>query len=182
MNDSVLKTQKKYWWIPLFSGIALLVFGLWSISAPLESFKSLTIVFGLLILMSGVFEVYVSLKNRNVMFDYLSYLSGGVLNIVLGLLLIANPQTILWVINLIIGFWMIYKGGVQITRALALKKQQSTRWKNGLIWGIVLVLLAAILLWHPEIIGITIAFWISIAFIFVGVIRIYLAFKMREMR
>jgi len=182
MNDAVLKPQKKYWWIPLFSGIALLVFGLWSLSAPLESFKSLTIVFGLVILISGVFEMYVSLKNRHVMFDYLSYLSGGVLNFVLGLLLVVNPEALLWVINLIIGFWLIFKGGEQISRALALKKQHSTRWKNGLIWGIALVVLAAVLLWHPEIIGITIAFWISIAFVFVGVIRIYLAFKMREIR
>lgn len=182
MNDPVLKSQKSYWWIPLLSGIALLVFGVWSLSAPLESFKSLTIVFGLLILLSGVFEVYMALKNRTVVFDYLAYLSGGVLNIVLGLLLIANPETLLWLINLIIGFWLIYKGGVQINKAFSLKKQHSSRWKNVLLWGIALLILAAVLLWHPEIIGITIAFWISIAFIVVGVVRIYLALKMRELR
>jgi len=44
-----------------------------------------------------------------------------------------------------------------------------------------LVVIAAALLWHPEIIGITIAIWTAIAFIFIGIFRIYLAFRLREL-
>lgn len=181
MNNLMNESRKNYWWMSLISGMALLIFGLWFFVAPLESFQSLTIVFGVIILLVGLSEVYLSLKNRKSVFDYMSYLWGGLLNVVLGVLLISSPETILWIISIVIGFWLIFKGGEQIKRAIRLKKQQSGNWKAVLIFGIVLVLVAAALLWHPEIIGITIAVWTAIAFIFIGIFRIFLAFRLREL-
>jgi len=172
---------KHYWWIPLVSGLTLLFFGIWFLVAPLDSFKSLTIVFGSVILLSGAYEIYTALKNRKVVFDYLSFLWGGLLNVILGILLIVNPQALLWIISLLIGFWLIFKGGEQVKKAFLLKKKGSHHWKGTLVFGIVLILFAALLLWHPEIIGFTIAFWTSIAFIIIGVFRIYLAFKLKEL-
>lgn len=181
MNNLMNESRKNYWWMSLISGMALLIFGLWFFVAPPESFQSLTIVFGVIILLVGLSEVYLSLKNRKSVFDYMSYLWGGLLNVVLGVLLISSPETILWIISIVIGFWLIFKGGEQIKRAIRLKKQQSGNWKAVLIFGIVLVLVAAALLWHPEIIGITIAVWTAIAFIFIGIFRIFLAFRLREL-
>ena len=181
MNNLMNESRKNYWWMSLISGMALLIFGLWFLVAPLESFQSLTIVFGVIILLVGLSEVYLSLKNRKSVFDYMSYLWGGLLNVVLGVLLISSPETILWIISIVIGFWLIFKGGEQIKRAIRLKKQQSGNWKAVLVFGIVLVLVAAALLWHPEIIGITIAVWTAIAFIFIGIFRVFLAFRIREL-
>ena len=177
MNEN----RRSYWWMSLISGLALLIFGIWFFVAPLESFQSLAIVFGFIILIVGLSEVFISLKKRNVVFDYMSYLWGGLLNVVLGVLLISSPETILWVISIVIGFGLIFKGGEQIKRAIQLKKQNRSNWKAVLVFGIVLVVIAAALLWHPEIIGITIAIWTAIAFIFIGIFRIYLAFRLREL-
>ena len=114
--------------------------------------------------------------------DNLSFLWGGVLNIVLGILLILNPRTILVIISVLIGFWLIFKGGEQIKRAINLRKNKNSVWKRVLTLGILMILVAAILLWHPEIIGFTIARWTSIAFIIIGVFRIYLAFRLRAVK
>lgn len=179
---NVGNVNKQYWWIPLISGLTLLFFGIWFLLAPLDSFKSLTIVFGLIILLSGVYEMYIALRNRKVVLNYLSFLWGGVLNAILGLLLILNPEAILWIISLVIGFWLIFKGGEQIKRSFQLKKTNNPNWKGVLIFGIVLILIAAILLWHPAIIGFTIALWTSLAFILIGVFRIYLALQFRKMK
>ncbi len=181
MNTFMNENRKSYWWMSLISGLALLIFGIWFFVAPLESFQSLAIVFGFIILIVGLSEVFISLKKRNVVFDYMSYLWGGLLNVVLGVLLISSPETILWVISIVIGFGLIFKGGEQIKRAIQLKKQNRSNWKVVLVLGIVLVVIAAALLWHPEIIGITIAIWTAIAFIFIGIFRIYLAFRLREL-
>lgn len=173
--------NKHYWWIPVVSGLTLLFFGIWFLVAPLESFKSLTIVFGLIIMLSGVYEIYIALRNRKAVLNYISFLWGGVLNVILGILLILNPEAILWIISLVIGFWLIFKGGEQIKKAFQFKKAESKNWKGTLIFGIVLILIAAILLWHPEIIGFTIAIWTSLAFMLIGVFRIYLALQFRKM-
>lgn len=176
---SMVDRKKNYWWIPLLSGLILLFFGIWFFTAPLESFKTLSIVFGITILLSGIFEIYVALKNRSVVLDYWSYLWGGILNVFLGVLLILNPTTILIIISALIAFWLIFKGGERIKKAFDLKKIKNEKWQNTLWFGIALILIAVILLWHPQIIGFTIALWTSLAFILLGIIRIYLAFKIK---
>lgn len=183
MNSTNTKTkQSNYWWLPFISGLFLLFFGIWFLAAPLDNFKTLTIVFGIIVLISGILEIYVLLKNRDGWSNVLLYIWGGLLNVILGILLIANPQTILIIISYVIGFWLIFKGGEQIKRALNLRKNNSTIWKRVLTLGIVMIVLAAVLLWHPEIIGFTIALWTSLAFIMIGIIRMYLAFRLKDLK
>lgn len=178
---NTINGNKNYWWIPLLSGLILLFFGIWFFTAPLESFKTLSVVFGIIILFSGFFEIYVALKNRSLMLDYWSYLLGGVLNVFLGVLLILNPTTILIIISALIAFWLIFKGGERIKKAFDLKKAKDEKWQNTLLFGFGLLLIAVLLLWHPQIIGFTIALWTSLAFILLGIIRIYLAFKIKDL-
>jgi len=173
--------KKNYWWISLISGIVLLFFGIWFFSAPIDSFKTLSILFGVVLFSSGILEIYVALKNRKLVLDYWSYLLGGLLNVFLGLLLIINPTTILLIISVLISFWLIFKGGERIKRAIELKNANHENWKNPLIFGLILILSAAILLWHPNIIGFTIALWTAVSFILIGIFRIYIAFKIKEL-
>jgi len=58
-----------------------------------------------------------------------------------------------------------------------LKSPMESLTKLSLIFGIVLILLAAIFIWHPEVLGITIAFRTAMAFISLGFFRIILVFK-----
>jgi len=176
------RSSKNYWWIPFLSGFILLLFGIWFLIAPIESFHSLTIVFGIIMLISGIPELYILIKSQKGFIENLSFLLGGVLNIVLGILLIVNPRTILLIISILFGFWLIFKGGEQIKRAIKLRKNRNLVWKRVLTLGILMIVVAAILLWHPEIIGFTIALWTSIAFIMIGVFRIYLAFRLKSVK
>ena len=179
---NTVNASSRYWWIPLISGLTLLFFGLWFLLAPEESIRSVTIGFGLIILISGAFEIYTAFKHRKVVLNYLSFMGGGLLNVVLGILLILNPETILWVISLLIGIWLIFKGGEQVMRGFQLKKNTNPKWSNVLIFGFVLLLLGIVILWHPEVIGFSIALWAALAFIFIGVFRIYLAFQYRKLK
>jgi uncharacterized membrane protein HdeD (DUF308 family) len=61
---------------------------------------------------------------------------------------------------------------------MELRKESQKKWKWILLLGILLMLLAIILIWHPQVIGLTIIFWISISFISLGIFRIVLAFKL----
>jgi uncharacterized membrane protein HdeD (DUF308 family) len=174
--------SSKYWWIPLISGLTLLFFGLWFLLAPEESVRSVTIVFGLIILVSGAFEIYTAFNRRKTVINYLSFVWGGLLNVVLGVLLILNPETILWVISLLIGIWLIFKGGEQINRGFKLKKNKNPNWSRQVVFGVVLLVLGIVIIWHPEIIGFSIALWAALAFILIGVFRIYLALQYRKLK
>ena len=80
-------------------------------------------------------------------------------------------------ITILISLWLLFRGVIAIRNAVILKKANNQNYKYGLIFGIFLIMLAAIFLWHPEILGITIAFWTALAFISLGIFRIALVFN-----
>lgn len=178
-TDINSKKQKNLWWIPVVSGVFYLIFGTWLIKAPIGSFKTLTVIFGIFILASGIFETYFALKNKNSLYDQKNYIWGGILSAILGMLLISNPKAILITISMIISAALIFRGATNLYRSFNLKKQNNILWKRPLTSGIILILIAVALLWHPEIIGFTVAIWTAIAFIILGTFRIYLGYKLK---
>jgi uncharacterized membrane protein HdeD (DUF308 family) len=49
-------------------------------------------------------------------------------------------------------------------------------------WGIFLLFLAVIIIWHPLFLGIPIAIWAGMAFVVLGVFRIVVTFRLRKHR
>lgn len=179
-NIETHSERKNYWWIPLISGVLLVLFGVLLLQIPLESFATLTMLFGFIILVSGVYEIYFNIVNRKLIIDFQSLLWGGILNTILGLILILNPGIILVIISILIGFWLVLKGGELIRKAVELKKSGIKSWNRVMIVGILLLVIAILLIWHPQIIGITIALWTSLVFISLGIFRIFQAFRVRK--
>lgn len=179
-NIFIIDDKKNYWWLGLLSGILFLIFGLWIMASPIESFKALTIVFGSFTLLSGIIGLLFSFFNKSKHSSFYSFLFGGVFDVVLGLILIANPKTILVIITFIISAWIIYRAVFLIRAALAERAQRFDAWKTKMVYGISLLVLSIILLWHPEIIGITLGFWTALAFLFMGVFRVSLALKQKR--
>jgi uncharacterized membrane protein HdeD (DUF308 family) len=173
-TNSFAKTGSVAWWLTLVKGILLVVFGVWLIQSPGENLLKLSLVFGLLILSGGLLEVSLAFNNRKINQNWEWALISGVFDILLGAFLIANPAIILMLITILISLWLLFRGVIAIRNAVILKKANNQNYKYGLIFGIVLILLAAIFVWHPEVVGITIAFWTAMAFISLGIFRIIL--------
>lgn len=180
--DTISNTRKlkNIWWIPILSGVIYLIFGIWFFKTPIESFKALTMFFGLFILAGGLIESYLSYKNRDFIYDFKSYLWGGILSTILGLFLITNPKALLVIVSFIISAGLIFKGSINLYRAYNLKQQNNTTWTKPLSTGILIILVAILLLWHPEIIGFTIAIWAALAFIILGIFRIYFGLRLKD--
>lgn len=104
-------------------------------------------------------------------------LASGILDILLGAFLVANPDFILLLITILVSIWLLIRGVIAIRTALILKKSNNPNYNYSLILGIVLIVLALIFVWHPQVLGITIVFWTALAFISLGVFRIVLVLK-----
>lgn len=176
MNTTV-KIKNSNWWISLFKGVLLIVFGVWLFESPNENLIKLSFIFGGLILIGGLLEVGLAFKSRNTHEKWNRGLTSGILDILLGAFLMANPSSILFLITLIISIWLIFRGVLSIYYALILKKSQNANWFWGLIFGATLILFGAVFVWHPGFIGFTIGVWAALAFISLGVLRIVFAFN-----
>ena len=90
-----------------------------------------------------------------------------------------SPKTILVILTLIISIWLVVRGVLLIREALEMKKQGGDKWKWILGLGILLMLLAIVIIWHPQIVGLTLMIWMAVSFITLGIFRVILAFKLQ---
>jgi len=165
------------WWIYLLKGVLLIVLGIWMLKMPRESFNAILLVIGLLIAIGGLLETFMALYYRKVLMEWGWSLSAGILDILIGILLMANPETILILITLFISFWLVLRAVLAIWEAMELRKEGRRNWRWMLLLGILILLLAIVLIWHPQLVGLTIIFWIAISIVSLGLLRIILAFR-----
>jgi len=67
-------------------------------------------------------------------------------------------------------------------KAAEARKDQHQYWTWEFALGLFLMLLAIIFLWHPMLLGISIAVWTGLAFIILGIFRIVLTLRLRKLR
>jgi uncharacterized membrane protein HdeD (DUF308 family) len=166
------------WWMYLIKGALLIALGIWMLKMPRESFNAMLLIIGVIVAIAGAIETFLALHYRKALKEWGWNFSAGVLDILIGLLLIANPDAILMLLTIFISFWLVLRGVLAIWEALELRKDGQIRWRRILLLGIMIILLAIVLIWHPQVIGLTIIFWIAISFISLGIFRIVLAFKL----
>ncbi|MFH0757040.1 MAG: DUF308 domain-containing protein [Bacteroidota bacterium] len=177
------KTEKRnltYWWFPLVFGVIFILIGLWILKAPVESLKTLTKVIGLIIVVSGTAQVLFTATNRKGIPGWGFQLTGGIIDMVIGVVLIVNPGILLKIITLFVGVWLIFNSVTVIMKAAEARQANRSYWKWELIFGVALLLTAILFFWHPMILGTTIGLWTALAFIILGLFRIVLTFRLKS--
>ncbi len=165
------------WWVSLLKGVILIIFGVWLFQAPNENLIKLSFAFGAVILIGGLLEIGLAFKSRNTHANWDRALTSGILDLLLGVLLMANPNFILFTITLLISIWLLFRGILSIRYAFLLKNDGNANWFWSFIFGVLLILFGGILVWHPGFIGFTLGIWAALAFISLGILRIIYAFK-----
>ena len=90
-------------------------------------------------------------------------------------------MAILALITIFISFWLILFSMLIISKSITQKRLGRESWGRNLFFGIVLLLIGAVLIWHPEAVGITLIFWLAFSFLTLGIFRIILAFQARNL-
>jgi len=178
--DVTEKRQPSYWWVPLLFGVIFIITGIWILRSPVESYEQITKMIGVIILVSGTTQILFTVGNRKAIPGWEFQAAGGLIDLVIGIILILNPVILLRIITLFVGIWLIVNSITLFNRGLEARKENRNYWKWELILGAILLLLAILFLWHPIFIGFTIAIWSALAFIILGVFRIALTIKLRR--
>lgn len=183
MNQEIIEPRKStYWWIPLLFGVAFILIGYWILRSPEESFEKITKFIGVIILVSGTIQLFFTVKFRRGIPGWGFQLTGDLFDLAVGIALIVNPSLLLKLITLFVGIWLIANSISIFMKAAEARKDQHDYWGWEFALGIFLMLLAVIFLWHPLLLGISIAIWTALAFIILGVFRIALTIRLRRLR
>jgi hypothetical protein len=180
MNVSTAKSKMSYWWFPLLFGIIFILLGIWILMSPVESLTTLTKIIGVIAIVSGTTQLLFTVSNRSSIPGWGFQMAGGAADLAIGIILILSPLVLLKVISFFVGVWLLINSVTLFMWAGNAHKTGNPVWGWELAGGLLLLVLGVLFLWHPLILGITIAVWTGFAFIFLGVFRILLTIQLRK--
>lgn len=171
----------RHWWMYLIIGILAFILGVFMLTNPAITYEMMTLLLGLALVVFGIIEMIVGIFSRNIFVSRAAVIIGAVLNIVLGILLAANPGIAALTLPLILGMWMLYQSFMTISYAGDLKGFKVKGYGLTLFCGIVLLILAVLILLRPIAIGMmTVAIYIALSFIIYGLSEIVSAFRLKS--
>jgi uncharacterized membrane protein HdeD (DUF308 family) len=185
-NDINYKKGEKFmmkineWWIPTLVGIILIFMGLFFMLQPKETFMVLTAVFGWLIFTIGGFNTVFALRNRNYFEGWYIYLIIGLLEAVLGAIMLFQPELSATSIIMFAGFWLTFIAIARISLAFWLKKAEISNWWLSLLSGIIMLFFSILILINPVIGMFSIVYLISIPIIMAGLLSLLFGLQLKQ--
>ena len=175
------KRKIKKWWVSLLLGILYMGLGIWMLRTPFGTYASLSLIFGAFILLLGLLWTAFSISVNNSLPGWGWFLAGGLLELIIGVLLLFYPAITLTILPLFIGFWLLLGGIMGIGSSFQYKSLGGKGWGWLLALGIFTVLFSIVLLINPIYAGISIVFMTAFSLITLGVFRMVFALNLRKL-
>ena len=177
-NEIVGRAGKivRRWWLGLVLGVLLVVAGIVVFCNPVESYMALSVMFGVLMLLSGITE----LGSRNFFMMRGYSIVGAILDLLLGIFLCVYPQVTLVVLPVVIGIWLLWHSFMVIGFGgdLSTFRLPGSGWT---IFGGVMIL-GLMMVIMPLTVGVAaLVFVTGCAMIVAGAVAIALSLKLRQL-
>jgi uncharacterized membrane protein HdeD (DUF308 family) len=164
----------RHWWVFLLRGILFVLVGIYMIASPAASFITLGFLFGLIIFVAGVSELFHVVRD-NTQAGRGWHLVLGIIDLLLGASLMVHVAASMAIMRVVLGLWFIFRG----ISLFMFSRRTGSSWM--LIIGAVLVFIFGLLiLFNPAFGSLTIILWTAIAFIATGFFNIAIGLMMRR--
>lgn len=144
MSAALRTTLRHHWKLFLSEGIVLIVLGLLAILVPAVASIAATLLFGWLLLISGLIGLLTTYRARHAPGAGWS-LASAIVGIAAGVLLVGRPLLGLWSLTAVLIGFLFLEGIVSIFYALEHRRAPSGRWGWMGVSGLIDIALAAIL-------------------------------------
>jgi len=172
----------KNWWVFLIMGVLLLISAYWMFTTPVESFVGLASLFSALIFVSGLFSVFFALTNKEDIDNFGLYLAGGVLDVIIGFILLKYPGLTIVLFSMFIGFWLLFRGFNMISVAFKIKSAGDENWGWILVFGILIVIFAMMSIINPLIGASYLVYTLAFTLLLFGFANIALSLRLRRLK
>lgn len=167
------------WKVTLLSGLLALLFGIVILSWPAATTLVLLIFFGALVLLDGIFHVVQAVMEATRKEKWVLTLLFGLLEVVVGIIVLARPGVGLGAFLVLVIVYLVAHGFVELFAAFEIQASAGLRVLIA-ISGLLSVIVGFIFMFRPGLGIWTVILFIGIYSIFVGILRIVLAFMIRS--
>lgn len=176
LGASELRALTWGWWLALLIGVLAIVAGIIVILKPSNSLSTLAVVFGIFILIDGIFEIVGAIAGDSESRGLLAVI--GALSVIAGVLLIRHPLGGVRAVALLLGIWLIAAGVVRLIGAFAYPGDRIWR----IIVALVLGIFGIVIVSEPHIGYATLAVIAGICFILYGIGMLAVGWAMHALR
>ncbi len=185
MRKTILKPifdTVRLWYIPLIIGILFILASIFAFVFPWASFITLALFFSLSFLLSGLSEIVFSVSNKKTLDNWGWHLALGIITLVIGLLLIINPEISAGVLALYIGFTILFRSIANISFSIDIKNFGIRNWGYLLALGILGTVVSVILIINPVLAGVSTIIIMAIAFLIIGILSILFSMQLKRVQ
>ena len=104
-------------------GIIFFIVGSVVFFEPGGTYLALSVLFGIVVILSGAFELYLGTKAPTGSGKGW-YIAGGVVEILLGILLLCTPSMLFTILPFVLGFWLLFRGFMAVEEVLQLAQPE----------------------------------------------------------
>lgn len=182
MKTNISNSERpKYWWLSLLVGIIAIIMGIWLLTTPDTTLVALTFFFVATFFISGIFDIAYAISNRKTSGSWGWALAGGIIDIILGVLLVSMPLPVITTILVyMVGFWILFRSVLALMQSISLQQIGIKGWGWMLALSILGILFSVIYMLSPVFNGIIVVLLVSMAFLTYGIFRICYAFELRS--
>ncbi len=185
MTDAISRVAHsvKNWWVLLIMGILMITGAIWMFKTPIGSFAGIVLFFSMLILISGFLSVFFALSNKDDLDNWGIYLTGGILDVVVGVILLKHPAKAIIIFSVFIGLWLLFRGVSAISSSFKLKKDGVENWGWILAFGIFTTIFALMaVLYQPLLGGAYLAYMLAFAFLLLGIVYVFISLQLKKVK
>ena len=139
----------QHWWLMMLAGILCFALGIAVFVFPVQSYVTLSILAGVLMLVVGAAQLIIASTSGNYLAMRGYMLIGGVVDLLLGLLLCVYPGVTMAVLPIMLGIWMMYHSFMIISFGGDLETFNMKGSVITFIGGVTLLALSFIVLVNP---------------------------------
>ncbi len=176
-----LQANIKDWWMPVLTGVALSIIALLMMVFPVQTFAGLAILFGWGLFVQGGFNIAFAVRNRHAFKAWIWYLMFGLIEVVLGISLLFQPELAAQALVLYIGFWIVYMAISRISFSFIMKEMEIKNWWLTLIGGILTLILAFLVMLNPILGVFSVVYLVSFSILMVGLMAISFGWEIKKL-
>lgn len=169
------------WRLSMLLGALLSIVGIVVFFEPGGTYLALSVLFGVVIILSGLLEIYLGVKapaesGRGWL------IAGGVIEVLLGILLLCQPVMLFSVLPFVLGFWLLMRGFMSVGLAADMMecKVKGAGWT--LTFGILVILGGFLVLFNPVLGAGVLVFWVGFSLLLAGVDLIIHALTLKRLQ
>ncbi len=143
------KLMQKFFRSSLVTSIVLMVLGVLLILQSEVTIITISYIIGTLLIALGAIAIIKFVKNVNSITREDLDIVYGTVTIILGVIVIYNPEAIASIIPIIIGIGIVISSATKLQYAIELKENLSSQWKTTMIISIISAICGVILICNP---------------------------------